>query len=365
MPTKIIMSFAMKNGGSTFVHWLRHRLNSEFKYHEIDEVYLDCVMSRKESDLERNLYSDPDGKFGNFDDFEFTDRRRTVLPICIKFSNFNDNLQKIKRFIAEENGLNIRAWNNIPVPGTSNDVFAEIGLSLLNEIKGFDTNILKKPETQMPPTEIKDLENLDTNILKTKIQNLFFYLHRNKDEYGVLGVSYMAKVLPDLRPHMLFGPGFKDVITKSIGATRADWNARFETGISEASCAIIVNTSDYFDSPYCLQEWQQFQSENEARKRRGSAPLKLLVLNFDRRSLYAFEQISRSIEDINSLELERMDAVHRFNEVEESRLDSVSLASERGWSFDVDYGGFVINDFHLKQVFDKLSSFKGVSPHNP
>lgn len=57
--TRIIMSFAMKNGGHLFSQWLRNKLMKEFDYYSANSVYLDTVASRQHPTEHSRQMPDP------------------------------------------------------------------------------------------------------------------------------------------------------------------------------------------------------------------------------------------------------------------------------------------------------------------
>jgi TIR domain len=72
----------------------------------------------------------------------------------------------------------------------------------------------------------------------------------------IAGETYVS---PDNRPQFA-AQGYKP-----IGAMNSDWNKMYEKAMSEAHAMIMVITSSYLASEWCLKEWSQFQEERRTR----------------------------------------------------------------------------------------------------
>jgi len=60
----------------------------------------------------------------------------------------------------------------------------------------------------------------------------------------------------------------------------SEWNEAYTKAMSEANVMLIVLTPDYLASQWCMQEWQQYQDENEMRAAADRPPLQGLVVGF-------------------------------------------------------------------------------------
>jgi hypothetical protein len=85
------------------------------------------------------------------------------------------------------------------------------------------------------------------------------------------GVTYIA---PDRRYEKEEGYAI-------IGGLNSRWNSAYTKAMSQAKVMLFLLTPDYQNSQWCMMEWQQFQDENERRKKKGKEPLHGLVVGFE------------------------------------------------------------------------------------
>jgi len=87
----------------------------------------------------------------------------------------------------------------------------------------------------------------------------------------VRGITYVS---PDTRPHL------KSQGYMPIGASNVAWEAAFDDAVSQAAAMILVVTSEYLQSQWCMLEWRKCEEENQRRRGVGKAPLRGVALVF-------------------------------------------------------------------------------------
>lgn len=81
----------------------------------------------------------------------------------------------------------------------------------------------------------------------------------------------LALVSPDNRPHMRSPTG-----AVPIGARIEEWKSLYATAMSEASVMIFVYTTEFPDSIFCMQEWNNYIKETKSRP--PGRPLRGIIL---------------------------------------------------------------------------------------
>lgn len=81
----------------------------------------------------------------------------------------------------------------------------------------------------------------------------------------------LALVSPDNRPHMRSPTG-----AVPIGARIKNWESLYDVAMSEASVMIFVYTTEFPDSIYCMQEWNNYIKETKSRPQ--GRPLRGIIL---------------------------------------------------------------------------------------
>ncbi len=120
-------------------------------------------------------------------------------------------------------------------------------------------------------------------------------LHAMSFDMGAQAPNGVARVFPDMRPHMKSETG-----ANPIGAMRSDWDELYTRAMSEADVMLFAYTVEYDQSQWCMQEWQQFHAENVRRRNAKLPILRGVVLQFHN---------ANNLIDINQTHISRVPVV--------------------------------------------------------